>query len=147
MGRLGAYLAGLWLAASAGIATAADITLTGIVAAPRERGDPYELRLAAPRQFSGDADCGRQQKAEIALWDAPARLAPHVGRRVQVSGRLDCPRGGYVLRELRIGAAPAPASAPVAATPAAPGLALQQLLLCRTADGADSLLHLYEDGL
>lgn len=40
MGRLGAYLAGLWLAASADIATAADITLTGIVAAPRERGDP-----------------------------------------------------------------------------------------------------------
>ena len=105
------------------------------------------LRLSAPRQFSGDADCGRQQQAEIALWDAPARLAPHVGRRVQVSGRLDCPRGGYVLRELRIGAAPAPASAPVAATPAAPGLALQQLLRCRTADGADSLLHLYEDGL
>jgi hypothetical protein len=81
---------------------AANITLEGVVISPQEQGDPFVLKMGTAKAFGGDPDCGKQQKAEIDLWDQASKLRPYVGKVVSVSGRLDCPRGGYVLRDVKI---------------------------------------------
>jgi len=92
---------------------AANITLEGVVTAPQEQGDPFVLKMATAKAFGGDPDCGKQQKAEIDLWDQASKLRPYIGKAVSVTGQLDCPRGGYVLRDVKF--AVAGSSQPVAA--------------------------------
>lgn len=75
----------------------------GVIAAPAEQGDQYVLKLTGTKSFSGDADCGVQQKNEIELWDQASKLQAFVGKTVSLTGKLDCPRGGYVLRDIAFG--------------------------------------------
>lgn len=75
----------------------------GVIAAPAEQGDQYVLKLTGTKSFSGDADCGVQQKNEIELWDQASKLQAFAGKTVSLTGKLDCPRGGYVLREIAFG--------------------------------------------
>jgi hypothetical protein len=76
--------------------------LEGTVAPPDESGDLYLLKLNSPQEFSSDADCGVQQKADIELWAESGAIKPFIGQSVSVRGELDCPRGGYVLRLITI---------------------------------------------
>lgn len=80
----------------------AKVTLTGIVAPPVEQGDQFTLKLQTSRVFD-EADCGKQPQSEIELWAAVDLLQRLVGKTVTATGELDCPRGGYVLRNLAIG--------------------------------------------
>lgn len=112
---------------------AANITLEGVVISPQEQGDPFVLKMGTAKAFGGDPDCGKQQKAEIDLWDQASKLRPYVGKVVSITGQLDCPRGGYVLRDVKIAAAGL--SQPVAAANSERPTVVR-ILSCSTTVGA-----------
>lgn len=142
------------VAACAALATAplfaATMTLEGTVIAPQEQGDPFVLKLPSPKVFSGDADCGRQQQAEIHLWDQGSKFRPYVGKSVTVTGQIDCPRGGYVLRNVTFGSGAMQSSVleqPAQLSQRSSNKALVRLLLCSAQDRSETTIHLFGDGL
>jgi len=77
-------------------------TFQGVIVGPEEEGDPYAIKLSAPVSLPATEACDAEVRDFIFLWATKAELQSFVGKKVNVTGMIDCPRGGQVLRNIRV---------------------------------------------
>lgn len=75
------------------------ITVSGTIQSTQHG---YQLVMTEERRFTGDDICDAQISRSVWLESNETLLRQHVGRMVSVTGVLDCPRGGWILRDLKI---------------------------------------------
>jgi hypothetical protein len=91
------------------LGSGANVLMQGVVSRDLDPGATlFYLALTQPVTLDdGDRDgkgegCDRQTVSNLEIWDNGSWLRPLEGKTVTFKGTIDCPRGGYVIRDITV---------------------------------------------